>query len=64
MRFFVRQSKKGGRLCALNQNYISKNCDDILKIIPEELNVKGKTYDIIEAYLKYKNNHFKTYEKE
>ena len=64
MRLFVRQSKKGGRLCAFILNYKSKICDDILKIIPEELNVKGNFYDIIESYLEYKNKHFKTYEKE
>ena len=64
MRLFVRQSKKRGRLCAFNQNYKSKVCDDILKIILEELNVKGKFHDFIESYLKYKNKHFKTYEKE
>ena len=28
---FVRQSKKGGQICAFNQYYISKNCGDVLK---------------------------------
>ena len=32
MRWFVRQSIKGGRVCSFNQNYKSKNCDDVLKI--------------------------------
>ena len=64
MTLFVRQSKKGGRVCAFNQFHKSKICDDILKIFSEELNVKGKVYDIVEAYLYYKNKHFKTYEKE
>ena len=58
MRRFVRQSIKRGRVCAFNQYYKSKNCDEILEIISEELNVKGKNYDIIEAYLNYKNKHF------
>ena len=49
MRWFVRQPIKGGRVCALNQYYKSKICDDILKIISEELNVKGNIDDIIEA---------------
>ena len=31
MRWFVRQSIKGGRVCAFNQYYESKHCDDILK---------------------------------
>ena len=64
MRWFVRQSIKGGRVCAFCQYYKSKIYDDILKIISEELNVKGNIYDLIEAYLNYKNKHFKIYEKE
>ena len=40
MGWFVRESIKGGRVCAFNQYYKSKICDDILKIISEELNVK------------------------
>ena len=39
MRWFVRQSIKVGRVCTFNQCYKSKNCDDILQIISEELNV-------------------------
>ena len=40
MRWFVRQSIKGGRVCAFNQNFKSeKFCVDILKIISEELNL-------------------------
>ena len=64
MRWFVRQSIKGGRVCAFNQYYKSKHCDDILKIIIKELAVKGTVYDTIEAYMEYKNKHFKIFEKE
>ena len=64
MRWFVRQSIKGGRVCAFNQYYKSKHCDDILKFINKELAVKGSVYDTIEAYLEYKNKHFKIFEKE
>ena len=32
MRWFVRQTAYGGRVCAFNQYYKSKSCDDILKI--------------------------------
>ena len=64
MRWFVRQSIKGGRVGSFNQHYISKICDDILKIISAELIVKGSIYDIIEAYLEYKNKYLKIYEKE
>ena len=41
MRWFVRQSIKGGRVCSFNQYYKSKHCDDILKVINKELAVKG-----------------------
>ena len=64
MRWFVRQSIKRGRVCAFNQNYKSKHCDDIIKIINKELAVKGTVYDTIEAYMEYKNKHFKIFEKE
>ena len=60
MRWFVRQSTKGGRVCAFNQQYKSeKICDDILKTISEKLNVKRKLYDIVDAYLEYKKNFLK-----
>ena len=52
MRWFVLQSIKGGRVCAFNQYYKLKNCDDILKIISKVLNVNGNIYDIMEEYLK------------
>ena len=63
MRWFVRQTIKGGRVCAFNQYYKSKHCDDILKIINKELAVKGTLYDTIKAYMEYKNKHFKIFEK-
>ena len=64
MRWFVRQSIKGGRVCAFNQYYKSKHCDDILEIINKELAVKGTVYNTIEAYMEYKNKYFKKFEKE
>ena len=64
MRWFVRQSIKGGRVCAFNQYYKSKHCDDLLKIINKELTVKRTVHDTIEAYMEYKNKHFKIFEKE
>ena len=64
MRWFVRQSFKGGRVCAFNQYYKSKHCDDILKIINKELAVKGTVYNTSEAYTEYKNKHYKIFEKE
>ena len=64
MRSFVRQSIKGGRVCSFKQYFKSKFCDNILKIISEELNVKGKNFDTIELYLKYKNKLFVISDKE
>ena len=64
MRWFVRQAAYGGRVCAFNQSYKSKSCDDILKIISKESCVKGNDSDIIEAFMKYKNKQFKVFEKE
>ena len=63
-RYFVRQSTKRGRVFAFSQYYKPQICDDFLLIISEELNVEGIFYDIIEAYLNYKNKHFKVIEKE
>ena len=62
--WFIRQSIRGGRVCAFNQYYKSKICDDILRIISEELNVKGNIYDVMEAYLIYKKKQYDIYEKE
>ena len=51
MRWFVRQVAYGGRVCAFNQYFKSKSCDDIFKIISEELNFERNVYDNIEAYM-------------
>ena len=64
MRLFVRQYAYGGRVCAFNQYYKSKSCDDILKIISEELIVKRNVYDIVEGYMNKKNKQLKIFEKE
>ena len=64
MRWFVRQSIKGGRVSAFNQLYKSPVYDDIKKIISKELCVKGNIYDIIEEYLRYKKKLYKKFEKE
>ena len=64
MRWFIRQSIKGGRVCAFNQCYKSKHCDDILEIINKELAVIGSVYNTIEAYMEYKNKYFKIFKKE
>ena len=50
MRSFDTRSMEG-RYTSFNQNYKSKKADKIFKTIPEELNVKGNTCDIIEIYV-------------
>ena len=57
MRDFIRRAGSGGRVCAFNQYYKSKSCDDILENISEELKVEGNVCDKIEAYMNYKNKH-------
>ena len=64
MRWFVRQSIEGGRVCAFNQYYKSKHCDGFLKVLSKELCVKGNVYDITEDYMNYKKKQFDIYEKE
>ena len=55
MRWFVRQSIKGGRVCSFNQFFKLKIFDDFSKIFLEELKFEGNVYDIIEAFMKYKS---------
>ena len=64
MRSFVRESIKGGRISVFDQYYKSRICDDILNCTSEEFHVKGNIYDIIEAYLEYKNKHFEIIKKQ
>ena len=64
MRWFVRQSIKGGRVCAFIHQSSSKICDEVLKTLSEELNVKGSVYDKIEAFIEYKNEQLKIIKEE
>ena len=64
MRWFIRQSIKGGRVCAFNQYYKSKHFEDIKKIISKFLNVEGTIYEIFEENLKYKKKHYEIFKKE
>ena len=64
MRWFVRQSIKGGRVCAFNQYYKSDHYNDIKRNLSKELGVKGNIYDIIEEYWRYKKKHYEIFEKE
>ena len=53
MRDIVRQAAYGGRVCAFNQYYKSEHCDDIIKIMNNELGVgdKKNEYETIQAYM-------------
>ena len=64
MRRFVRQSIKGGRVCAFNQYYKSIHFEDIKNIISKFLDVKENIYEIFEEYLKYKKKHYEIFKKE
>ena len=64
IRWFVRQSVKGGRVGAFNQYYKSNYFDVIKRILSKELGVKGNIYDIIEEYLRYKKKYYEKFEKE
>ena len=59
MRWFIRQGIKGRRVCAFVHCYKSKFCDEILKFIEEDLKIERVVYDIIEGYVKYRNDHLK-----
>ena len=66
MRWFVRQSIKGGRVCAFNQYYKSDHYNDIKRILSKELGVPkdANIYEIIEEYFRYKKKYYDIYEKE
>ena len=63
MRWFVRQSKKVGRVCAFIQYCKSKHFDDNKRSLLKELGVKGNIYDIIEEHFRYKKKHYEIVEK-
>ena len=66
MRWFVRQSIKGGRVCAFNQYYKSNHYNDIKRILAKEFEFEEdeNIYENIEKYLKYKKKYYDIYEKE
>ena len=64
MRWFIRNSIKGGRCCAFNQYYKSEISNKIFKTISEEFNVNGNICDIINVYIKYVNKIKKDIEEE
>ena len=63
MIWFVRQSIKGGRVCAFNQYYKSKHCDDILNIINKELAVKEQFMILLKHIWNIKTNILKSLKK-
>ena len=59
MRNFVRQSRKGGRCKAFNQQYISEISDEVFNNISEEINVNGNICEILEKYFDILNKYEK-----
>ena len=67
MRHFVRQSIKGGRCSALNQNYKSNISREVFNIFSKELNiddVNDNVCEIIDKYFEYTNEQRKIIEDE
>ena len=64
MRWFVRQSIKGGGCTAFKQFYKSNKAENVFEIISRELNVQGIICEIVEAYIKYVNDFKKQLEKQ
>ena len=65
MRWCMRQSAKGGRVCAFIQQYYYIYCNDKLKCLSEESKTKSlKVINVIEEDSKYEHYHEKVVEKE
>ena len=66
MRWFLRQSIKGGRVCAFNQYYKSNHYNDVKRILSKELGVNkdANLYEVIEECSSYKKKDYEKYEKE
>ena len=56
MRWFVRESIKGGRCAALSQHYKSIFSDDVFCIISTKLDVNGNICEILDKYFEFTNN--------
>ena len=55
IRYFVRQSIKGGRCAASNQFYKSTVSDEVFNNISKEFNVIGKISEILDEYFEFEN---------
>ena len=64
MRYFVRQSIKGGKVGAFNQIYESEISDKIFDIIKSELAIDGNKYEIFEKYSSFIKAYRTKYENE
>ena len=62
VRYFVRESKKGGRCSALNQYYKSKISDEVFNNFSKELNINGNVCEMLEKHFEYTNKHRKLVE--
>ena len=63
MRYFVRQSLKGGRCAVFNQYYESTISDEVFNYISKGLDVNGNICEILDKYFKYENKHEKNNKK-
>ena len=64
MRHLVRQSIKGGRCVALNQNYKSTISNEVFIFISKELNIDGNICEVSDKYFEYTKNIEKIIENE
>ena len=64
MRYFVGQSRKGGRCSTVNQYYKSKLSDEVFNIISKELDIIGNVCKILDKYFEYTNEQRKIIEDE
>ena len=64
MKHLLRQSIKGGRCAASNQNYKTTTSHEVFYIISQELNVQGNICEIIGKYFEFTNKHRKIIEDE
>ena len=60
MRYFLRQSTKGGRC----QYYKSATSDEVFFILSKELNINGNICEILDKYFEYTNKQRKILENE
>ena len=64
MRYFVKQSIKGGRCTALNQYYETAISDEVFNFFSKDLAIYGNICEILDKYFEYTYKHRKLIEDE